>query len=394
MNIVTTTLNDLDHDKNGVVTAAKELNAMFEADGHPVWVMTPANGKSLADRMARRLNIYLRSFAKTTRFSIFFYASLKIAVWMLIKRISALPARPHVVIAHDALSADAAFRATGGNIVVLLVCHFGIAPWLEFANAGLLPEDTLGFRFLKRWMQTVMANPGVQLVAVSRKIVSLLHQITPGGSSNRIHLVYTGVSAPEFPERYPQPDVARPAVIVNVGRLDPWKNQRILPDVAAELVRRRCSCRFKLIGPNVGGEQNHIMDIARKLSVDGLFTLAGPMDREAVFSAMHEADMYLHTSIIESFGLTLVEAIAAGTPVMALAYDAITEVLPDTPEAIIPRHATAVQIADHVAHLLENPKLLADIQTRQRRAYERLFSAQAFRSSYLNLITRLIDGKH
>ena len=386
LNVIVTTLQDMDHDRNGVVTVAGELNALLEAEGHRVTVLTPANGIAPANRLAQRICYRLRKAARGNGIPLLYYLSLRITTRSLSSRAASLPFHPDLVIAHDALTAGAALRGAGGNVPVLLICHFGTAPWLEFANAALLPEGTAGYRLLQRWMRQVMADPRITLVAVSERNASLLRSLLPGIPPERIHVAYTGGPLPDLPEKQPPRDPTAPPTIINVGRFDPWKNQRILPDVAAEMVKRRVACRFVLVGPDVDGEQEQVRQRCDDLGVGGMFTFTGPLSREEVFLAMRDADLYLHTSRMESFGLTLVEAMATGLPVMALEYDTLSEVLPTTPEARIPSDAAAPEIAASVAALLGDRLRLADIRRRQGSVYRQRFSPEAFRKTYLGII--------
>ena len=84
--------------------------------------------------------------------------------------------------------------------------------------------------------------------------------------------------------------------------------------------------------------------------------------------------------------MTLVEAMACNIPVMALEYEALQEILPGMPEAVIPQDATPEQIAARIAPILSDRKKLGALQVRQRSVYERCFSSRAFVARYLEII--------
>jgi glycosyltransferase involved in cell wall biosynthesis len=174
--------------------------------------------------------------------------------------------------------------------------------------------------------------------------------------------------------------------IINVGTLERRKNQRLLPLLAAALKEMRITCRFLLVGAEQSEEKIRVQELAAKLHVDDLFTFFGEQERDAVFNLMAESDLYLHTSLEESFGMTLVEAMACNIPVMALEYEALQEILPDMPEAVIPLDATPEQIAARIAPILSDRKKLGALQVRQRSVYERRFSSGAFVARYLEII--------
>jgi glycosyltransferase involved in cell wall biosynthesis len=301
------------------------------------------------------------------------------------RRIASQAGDIDAVIAHDVLTADAALSTVAGDCPILLVCHFWTKPWDEFSDAGLLPKHGIAINWLRRKMEKVLNNPRILLVPVSRRNEKLLHDILPDAPQNRIQLAYPGVSQPAGLSIPKQQSEGIPSII-NVGTLEQRKNQRVLPSLASALKEIGFPCRFLLVGTENSDERILIATIIARLQVDDFFTFYGKLERDAVFKLMANADLYLHTSLEESFGMTLVEAMACNLPVMALAYEALSEILPDTPEAVIPQDATPEQIAAMIAPLLSNSQRRNDLQTRQHAVYQRRFSASAFVSRYLEII--------
>lgn len=386
MNILVTTFLDLDNDRNGVVSVANDLNRLLADAGHRVEIVTPANAESsvvarAVSRMKRLLALLQRAISSPAVYA----CGLNLTVWDLKRRIAGHASSCDVIIAHDLLSAWAALEAPGADCPVLLFCHFWTEPWCEFSDAGLLPQKSRSFRNLKSLMKKVLSHPRVMLIPVSGRNAALLRRIAPQCGEEKIMTAYPGVTVTAFFNRVGAENTL--PVIINVGKLEVRKNQRILPPVAAELLRLGHPCRFVLMGLEEPNEKLHILAEIRELGVHELFTLAGRQSREDVFSAMAQADLYLHTSLSESFGMTLVEAMAAGIPVMALEYDALHEILPDTPEMIIAADATPAEIAAKLSGLLADRSRLAGIRERQYTVFKRRFSSQAFLSRVLEIIT-------
>lgn len=385
MHIITTSIMDLERDRNGVVSVAQELNHLLREAGHRVDTLTPANGKNVAvGRFASRLARVTGYLHRTAGSPAWFLAGLRLSVWALERRWATQASSCAAVIAHDPLTAGAALRGTGGRVPVLLFCHFWTEPWLEFAAAGLLPAGSGPFRQLQQMMTDTLNDPRLTLVPVSARNATLVRRMAPQAGA-RIMTAYPGVAAFCPGSRVGRGDQALP-VLINVGKVERRKNQRILPAVAAELCRLGRPCRFVLAGPEESEESALIRAEISARGLDELFTLTGPLERAAVMTALGEADLYLHTSVAESFGMTLVEAMAAGTAVMALEYEALGEILPDTPEAVIPAGASPADIALQLAAILADPARLADMTRRQAAVFEARFTSQAFCSRVLAII--------
>ncbi len=382
MNILMTTLLDMEHDRNGVISVAGDLNRLLEAAGHPVRTITPKNShhpdRSLVTRIISRL-------WRTTRQPLFLLLELSATLRKLTTRIAAHADETDAVIAHDLLTASAALSALGGRCPLLLVCHFRTDPWDEFSDAGLFPHHGFTTRWLRRTMERVLHDPRVTLVPVSRRNEELLRRLVPEAPPQRIQLAYPGVSAPEVTPLSGRKHNAVP-VIINVGLLHWRKNQRLLPHVAVALKQMGVTCRFVLAGAEEPDEKAYLEELTTRCGVADLFTFWGQQERETVFRLMAEADLYLHTSLEESFGMTLVEAMSCNIPVMALEYEALQEILPDTPEAVIPQGLPPEQIAALLAPLLSDATRRGTLQSRQRAVYERCFSSKTFVARYREII--------
>jgi glycosyltransferase involved in cell wall biosynthesis len=145
-------------------------------------------------------------------------------------------------------------------------------------------------------------------------------------------------------ERFAPGDTPRaePPVLLTISRLRPHKNQAAVLHAAARLGRQ---VRVRLIGR--GPEQAALEALAARLGVR--CSVETEADDAAVTRAYHEAAVAVCPSRFEGFGLTPVEAVACGVPVVAsdipphreFVGHAARLVPPDDPDAI----ARAVEAA-------------------------------------------------
>lgn len=122
---------------------------------------------------------------------------------------------------------------------------------------------------------------------------------------------------------FPSIEVARvtdPPEIVFLARLHQRKRPELFTRMAVELLRRGYSANFHLVGPDEGA----LADAMRWVSDSGYgahVVWEGAIDRSEVFDRLSRAYLYVLPAEREPFGLTVVEALAVGTPVV-LADDA------------------------------------------------------------------------
>lgn len=121
-----------------------------------------------------------------------------------------------------------------------------------------------------------------------------------------------------FRNSYGIPDDA--FVILTVGRIDPQKNQLFVVERIPELLKIHSKAHQVIIGP-VTHEQ-YDRDILRAIAHNGVgnrITVIPGLESnsQALVDAYHAANLFLLPSIHEPFGIVVLEAWAAGLPVIA-----------------------------------------------------------------------------
>ncbi|MBR0047420.1 MAG: glycosyltransferase [Bacteroidaceae bacterium] len=102
--------------------------------------------------------------------------------------------------------------------------------------------------------------------------------------------------------------------IISVGRMSPEKNMAFCVDVAWELRERMFSFHWYMVGDGVDMEL-----VKRKIEKNNLtdwFTITGNLPNP--YPYIQSADLLFHPSLVESQGLTVLEAMALGTPVVVV----------------------------------------------------------------------------
>jgi glycosyltransferase involved in cell wall biosynthesis len=146
------------------------------------------------------------------------------------------------------------------------------------------------------------------------------------------------VAAPLFPSAAVAPDATtcrflaqrRRADTVDwlfVGRLAPNKAQHDLVKAVAAAERwlgRRC--RLRLVGTGLGDRYaSAVRRFADRLGLGDRVELVGSVDDAVLAAHYAAADVFVSASDHEGFGIPLVEAMAAGVPVVAYATTAVAE---------------------------------------------------------------------
>lgn len=114
-------------------------------------------------------------------------------------------------------------------------------------------------------------------------------------------------------ESHPWLDDPDTRVVVALSRLVPVKNYALLLDAFAKADGLGGRAKLVIIGE--GPEKGRLQDRARSLGIAARVDLVGARDNP--LPLLKKADLFVHPSDREGFGLVIVEALAAGVPVVA-----------------------------------------------------------------------------
>jgi glycosyltransferase involved in cell wall biosynthesis len=184
-----------------------------------------------------------------------------------------------------------------------------------------------------------------------------------------------GVDGPLAP---PGPrTVEGPVTLLWAGRLEPQKGFAIaLHAMAACKDREIC-----LVVAGSGSEQVQMADLARSLGLANRVEFLGKVPHETMARHFQSSDAFVFTSLRDSFGSVILEAMSNGLPVIALNHQGVRAFVPDDAAIKVPVNSPQQVIADLAQAfdtLAKNPQLkrtmssaalaFAESQTWSRRA--------------------------
>jgi len=122
----------------------------------------------------------------------------------------------------------------------------------------------------------------------------------------------------------------RPEELLFVGYRKPTKGMATLLQAFADVHAARPGATLRLIGRSPTEEVEHQwQQLSRDLGINDAVQFEGPLDRAGVAAAMGRASILVHPSPRETFGMTTLEALASGTPVVATRSGGISGILED-----------------------------------------------------------------
>ncbi len=267
------------------------------------------------------------------------------ATWALRRRLRQL--QPDVV--HTNSLKAAVYGGVAGRLAgVPVVWHLRdrIAP-------DYLPAPAVAvIRALARVVpQAIIANSQVTLDTIG------------AGPRRQLRVVVHDAVAPPTSRTVPAHDGFR---VVMVGRLTPWKGQRIFLEALAEAFGDE-PFHASIIGSALFGEDAYRHELERIIAARGL---GGRVEMtgfvEDVDGALAAADCLVHASVIaEPFGLVVVEGMAAGLPVIA-AEGGPSEIITDGVDGLLYPPGDVAALAGLLRRVAGDPALRHRLGTAAR----------------------------
>jgi glycosyltransferase involved in cell wall biosynthesis len=246
-----------------------------------------------------------------------------------------------------------------------------LAPLLPLAIPKLMSYQRDISPRTTSWAQG-LSRGTIEFSAISRQMI----EARP--LQGRWHMVPNGVSTEAYTF---QPEVANDAPLVFLGRVEEIKG----PHLAIEIARR--TRRGLVIAGNVPDEhrswfEHHVLPF-----IDGdRVRYIGPVNDEQKNLLLGQAFAFLMPILWEEpFGIVMAEAMACGTPVVALRRGAVPEIV---------EHGITGFVVDTVDELVSAVAQVNDLSRAKTRVRaERYYSADAVTDSYVNIYEQLAAAK-
>lgn len=190
-------------------------------------------------------------------------------------------------------------------------CHDNMRQFRNFGVKTLFNKQLLTNFFEKRYLfSRYQANSGNTFIAISHDTEQYFRKTA---RKYNVQFLPNAIDYEKFHRdnsRHPNTKLR----LVNVGSLNTNKNQVFLINVAKILDDKGVDFDLKLVG---GGQDYEMLkQNVETLELQNNVSLCGNVDN--VEDYLHESDVYVHSSLSEALGLTIIEAMAAGLPVVTL----------------------------------------------------------------------------
>ena len=332
---------------NGVTTTVHWLREELEHMGHEVYVFCPHYGRERPDPRVVRLPSLPFLFHRESRVA---FPTIPLRARRIMGELEAI--HSHTPFSLGTLALWAARRAR--------IPHVHTYHTLYVAYRHYLPPPLRPPRRMAEVLSAAFCN---RCDAVTVESTPIRDELLRYGVRVPIHVFPFGVNLRLFsrPIQHDiRADLSLPrdaTLLLYVGRLAPEKNVHFLLRAFREVALRRPDVLLLMIGGGPAAED--LVREAQRLGIAGQVIFPGYIGHDRLVDYYRQCDLFVFASKTETQGLVVLEAMAAGLPVVAIPEMGVKDIVRDGENALCAPE-------DEVRYAEAVLELLADASLRER----------------------------
>jgi len=237
--------------------------------------------------------------------------------------------------------------------------------------------------------------PSLTLKKASRVIAVTRHEAAHlavlGVDADKVDVIPNGVDVEEFAQLPKVRDGGDSIVGLFVGRIDPDQKGLHTLVRAVALVPASPRLQIRLVGEDWGGTES-LRTLAQRLGVSDRLTFVGKVRRTDLLCEYARAQFFVLPSIFEPFGIVLLEAMAAGLPVIASRVGGIPEIVEDARTGFLIEPGNPGALAEGL-RLLSTDESLRKSMARAARERVTNYDWRAIVPRILAVYTQALEGR-
>ncbi len=230
---------------------------------------------------------------------------------------------------------------------------------------------------------------GQGIVAVSRAIKERIVNLA-GIGQDRIRVIHNGLDLTRMPKpsftESDAPAAWRCPVIGTLGHLSQKKGQRVFLQAVKILLERGLDAEFVILGD--GPDRSALRVLADELNVTKRVTFTP----HTVSGQLGQLDILVEPSLQEGLGMSVMQAMATGVPVVATGVGGLYDLIEDGVTGVMVPAADPAALAEAIWSLLKNPSERREMAKQARKMIEQEFSADLVSKTLLDYYRECCDA--
>ena len=197
------------------------------------------------------------------------------------------------------------------------------------------------------------------VVAVSQYGRAQILALTDEADWHKLEVVHCGIDVDGWPRRSDRAHDG-PVRVLTVGRLHPQKSHHVLVEAVALLRDRDVDVTVTLVGE--GATRAALEQLIRSRGLEDRVHLVGAVGQSDVAAYFQDHDVFCLASVSEGLPVVLMEALAAGLPVVTTRITGVPELVEDGRTGLLVPPARPQALADALQRVVEDADLRRTLQ--------------------------------
>ena len=235
-------------------------------------------------------------------------------------------------------------------------------------------------------------NKACLITAVSRAAAKFIEHFA---EDKKIAVVPNGVDIELFEsvEKNIQPNLSEKPIILYIGRLAYRKGLQVLVRAMPFILKEIPNAHLLIAGK--GYMDSFIRMLIKSLNLEGNVTMLGFIPDEKLPELYASSRLFVMPSLYcESFGVTLLEAMASGRPVIASNVGGIPEVVKDGVTGLLFRRGDAEDLADKIIMVLSDRNLAQSLVSNAKELVKERYSWPVIADKMEDLYEKTLKQSH
>jgi len=235
-------------------------------------------------------------------------------------------------------------------------------------------------------------NKACLITAVSRAAAKFIEHFA---EDKKIVVVPNGVDIELFEsvEKKVQPNLSEKPTILYVGRLSYRKGLQVLVRAMPFILKEIPNAHLIIAGK--GYMDGFIKVLIKSLNLEGNVTMLGFIPDEKLPELYASSSLFVMPSLYcESFGVTLLEAMASGRPVVASNVGGIPEVVKDGVTGLLFKRGDAEDLADKIIKVLSDRSLAQSLASNAKEIVKERYSWPVIADKMEDLYEKTLKQSH
>lgn len=238
-----------------------------------------------------------------------------------------------------------------------------------------------------RWLCRQLFR-GIDTIVLAPRLARDVEGLVP---EDRLHVIANGIPDPfgARPTSPPRDEIA-PCRLLYLANLQETKGPLVLLEAIKRVRAQGLSVHAEFCGafrPPL--TQERMEALVAEAGLDKEVTLRGPVYGEAKLSAFRAADIFVYPTYRDAFPLVLVEALAAGLPVVTTTEGGIPDFIFHGQTGLLVPPRDALALAQAIADLARDPGQRMALGAAARSSYLENYTLEHFEIALVGVLARL-----